>query len=137
MAMGSLAGGRFVFADVFVRRVALDMGAPVRWIASKISPPPAAADVERQSRLDRLRGQKSVVNEQLDKQRQQTQFEPVEGFEDSSDQPTNAFDPTNTKSSFCQGRQTCPKNQCRRRTTQLYFHACFKQGEAQRKKDGN
>ncbi|MFO0921134.1 MAG: VWA domain-containing protein [Pirellulales bacterium] len=93
-----LLGSVLFFADVFVRRVALDVGAPLRWIASKISPPPAQADVERKSRLDRLRGQKSNVNEELDRKRSSLQFEPVEETSESASSASSEFSNTPSKS---------------------------------------
>ena len=132
-----LVGALLFFADVFVRRVALDMGAPVRWISSKLSPAPAATDLERQSRLDRLRGQKSVVNEQLDRQRNQTQFEPAEGFEDNASTTSSAFDsdkPTSPASA-----KESPAKGIRAEEEQPNYTSRLLQAkrDAQKKKDGN
>jgi uncharacterized membrane protein len=70
-----LLGASLFFADVFVRRVALDLGAPLRWLAARWQPAPSAQDQERMQRLERLRGQKSVVGDQIDKNRASLQFD--------------------------------------------------------------
>jgi hypothetical protein len=93
-----LLGASLFFADVFVRRVALDLGAPVRWIASRWRPVPSATDLERQSRIERLRSQKSVVGEQIDKQRSTVQFEPDPIVADNASTTSDAFSQTTSPS---------------------------------------
>jgi len=74
-----LIGATLFFADVFVRRVALDLGLPLRMIASRLrnrSDKSKALDAEQKSRLDRLRSSKTTIGDDLEKQRASTQFEP-------------------------------------------------------------
>lgn len=63
------------FADVFVRRVAVDLIAPWRWMMSKLRRTETAADVQRRATLDRLRSSKSDVADGLDKQKAGATFE--------------------------------------------------------------
>lgn len=85
-----LLGATLFFADVFVRRVAIDPGVPIRYLASKFRPKADASAKERESRIARLRGQKSAVHEELDKRRASTQFEPETIDESTSE--VSAFD---------------------------------------------
>jgi uncharacterized membrane protein len=65
-----LLGASLFFADVFVRRVAVDLGAPLRWMAKRMRRKPAnEIDRQRQQSLDRLRSSKSSVSDELDRQR--------------------------------------------------------------------
>ncbi len=69
-----LVGATLFFCDVFVRRVALDLGVPIRWLAMKLRPKTKAADVQRMARLDQLKSQKTAIGEGLEKQRAAAQF---------------------------------------------------------------
>ncbi len=74
-----LVGATMFFADVFVRRVALDVGLPLRMLAAKLRrrrDDSKAIDAEQKNRLDRLRSSKNIVGDDLQKQRASTQFEP-------------------------------------------------------------
>ena len=74
-----LIGATLFFADVFVRRVALDVGLPLRMIAARLrsrSDSAKALEAEQKSRLDRLRSSKTTIGDDLEKQRASTQFEP-------------------------------------------------------------
>ncbi len=70
-----LVGAICLFGDIFVRRVALDYTYPLKWVAAKMRPKVKAEDVARQQSLERLRGRKSEVNEELDQQRAAARFE--------------------------------------------------------------
>jgi hypothetical protein len=77
-ATAVLLGAVLFFADVFVRRVALDLGLPFRLIAQRFRAQrdkTQAIDMERKNRLDRLRSSKSSVSGDLDKQLANSQFE--------------------------------------------------------------
>lgn len=106
-----LLGSVLFFADVFVRRVAIDLGVPIRWVAEKLTRKTSAADAQRVARLDQLRGQKSAVSDELDRQRASVQFEPEEGFQSSDagsgtgafsgiDSPTKREDLTSNRPSM-------------------------------------
>ena len=74
-----LVGATMFFADVFVRRVALDVGLPLRMLAARLRrrrDDSKAMDAEQKNRLDRLRSSKNIVGDDLLKQRASTQFEP-------------------------------------------------------------
>ncbi|MCY2984417.1 MAG: VWA domain-containing protein [Planctomycetota bacterium] len=74
-----LIGATLFFADVFVRRVALDIGLPLRMIAARLrsrSDSVKASEAEQKSRLDRLRSSKTTIGDDLEKQRASTQYEP-------------------------------------------------------------
>lgn len=89
-----LIGASLFFADVFVRRVSVDFGWPIRKIAQTLQlrkDQVAAVDAERKSRLDRLRSQKSTISSDLDKQRAATQFEPDERLSKSTSTVAEAF----------------------------------------------
>ncbi len=104
-----LVGSILFFGDVFVRRVAVDMGAPLRWMASRISPPPAAADVERMARLDRLRGEKSTISDEIDRKKANLQFEPDENIAPTDESVANAFAPQSSTSDLKPRRRKPPK----------------------------
>jgi uncharacterized membrane protein len=71
-----LLGASLFFADVFVRRVALDLGVPLRWMAQRLRRRPATdSDIKRQQSLDRLRSRKSNVSDELDRQRASVSLE--------------------------------------------------------------
>ncbi len=70
-----LVGAICLFGDIFVRRVALDYSYPLKWVAAKMRPKVKAEDVARAQSLERLRGRKSAVNEELDQQRAAARFE--------------------------------------------------------------
>ena len=86
-----LIGATLFFADVFVRRVALDLGLPLRMLAAKLrGRGESASDTERRERLDRLRSSKSNVGEDLDRQKATLQFE--EQIDNVAATTTNAAD---------------------------------------------
>ena len=73
-----LVGATLFFGDVFVRRVALDLGLPLRMLAARLRlrrEGSNALNAEQKNRLDRLRSSKTVVSDDLEKQRASTQFE--------------------------------------------------------------
>lgn len=74
-----LVGATLFFGDVFVRRVSLDLGLPLRMLAARLRlrrEGSMALNAEQKSRLDRLRSSKTIVSDDLQKQRASTQFEP-------------------------------------------------------------
>jgi len=86
-----LIGATLFFADVFVRRVALDLGLPLRMLAAKLrGRGESKSDTERRERLDRLRSSKSNVGEDLDRQKATLQFE--EQIDNVAATTTNAAD---------------------------------------------
>jgi hypothetical protein len=86
-----LIGATLFFADVFVRRVALDLGLPLRMLAAKLrGRGESTSDAERRERLDRLRSSKSNVGEDLDRQKATLQFE--EQIDNVAATTTNAAD---------------------------------------------
>ena len=71
-----LLGASLFFADVFVRRVAVDLGAPLRKLATAIRRTKhSEADQQRQASLDRLRSSKTQVAGDLERQRTQASFD--------------------------------------------------------------
>jgi uncharacterized membrane protein len=97
-----LVGASLFFADVFVRRVSVDFGYPLRWFAAKLKLRQSrtqAIDSERKSRMDRLRNQKSSVSDDLDRQRASTQFEPNEEFAGRSTAASDAFSASSSSQS--------------------------------------
>ena len=92
------------FGDVFVRRVAFDMGLPLRMLAARLrrrSDDSKALDAEQKTRLDRLRSSKNVVGDDLQRQRASTQFEPEQGISASVTTAEDAFasgDPKSNRS---------------------------------------
>lgn len=70
-----LLGAFCLFSDVFVRRVALDYAYPIKWLIAQTKPRITAEDVARQQSLERLRGRKSEVGQEIDQQRAATRFE--------------------------------------------------------------
>ena len=96
-----LVGATMFFADVFVRRVAVDFGLPLRMVAERLRLRRAkenAVDSERTKRLDRLRNSKSNVSDDLNKQRASTQFESDYGMTGSSTNAADAFGASDVKS---------------------------------------
>lgn len=86
-----LIGATLFFADVFVRRVALDLGLPLRMLSAKLrGRGESKSDTERRERLDRLRSSKSNVGEDLDRQKATLQFE--EQIDNVAATTTNAAD---------------------------------------------
>lgn len=101
-ATAILVGATLFFADVFVRRVAVDLGLPLRMLAEKLRTRRSqisAVEEERKSRLDRLRNSKTNVSDNLDKQRAGTQFEPEQDLPVSSSAAADAFGAGDTKPS--------------------------------------
>lgn len=70
-----LLGTMLFLADVFVRRVAVDLRAPVRYMIKRFQGTTRADDEARVARLDRLRGEKLAVSDQLGRERGSVQFE--------------------------------------------------------------
>jgi hypothetical protein len=71
-----LLGASLFFADVFVRRVAVDFGWPIRKLAAIISRRKTSeADQARQKSIERLRTSKSQVSSDLEKQKAATSME--------------------------------------------------------------
>ncbi|MEQ1825755.1 MAG: VWA domain-containing protein [Pirellula sp.] len=97
-----LIGASLFFADVFVRRVAVDFGLPIRMVAEWLRlrrSNATAVDAERKSRMDRLRNQKSTVTSDLDRQRASTQFEPDQANAGSATAAADAFGASHSKQS--------------------------------------
>ena len=89
------------FGDVFVRRVALDMGLPLRMLATRLRrrrDSSKALDAEQKTRLDRLRSSKSIVGDDLQKQRASTVFEPEQDISSPVTTASDAFDLGESKS---------------------------------------
>ena len=89
-----LVGAALFFGDVFVRRVALDLGLPLRMLATRLRKRREgsnALNAEQKSRLDRLRSSKTVVSDDLQKQRASTQFEPDQDLPVSASSAEDAF----------------------------------------------
>ena len=96
-----LIGATMFFGDVFVRRVALDMGLPLRMLATRLRrrrDSSKALDAEQKTRLDRLRSSKSIVGDDLQKQRASTVFEPEQDISSSVTTASDAFDLGESKS---------------------------------------
>ena len=71
-----LVGATLFFADVFIRRVAIDFGWPLRKLAAFLSRRSvSSADQARTKNLDRLRTSKTRVSDDLEKQRGSLSFE--------------------------------------------------------------
>ncbi len=71
-----LLGASLFFADVFVRRVAVDFGLPIRKLTAWLTRRKVSeADQARQKSLDQLRSRKTKVSSELDKQKSATSFE--------------------------------------------------------------
>jgi hypothetical protein len=101
-----LIGATLFFGDVFVRRVAVDLGLPIRFIAQKLRvsrDKSKAIDGVTKSRMDRLRNSKLNVNDDLDKQRASTQFEPEQSFTASAISANDAFGANDQKSNRTEG----------------------------------
>jgi uncharacterized membrane protein len=88
-----LIGATLFFADVFVRRVALDLGLPLRMLAARLrGRGESASDTERRERLDRLRSSKSNVSEDLDRQKANLQYEEqIDNVAATNTDAANAF----------------------------------------------
>ena len=83
------------FADVFVRRVAIDLGLPLRILADRLKlrrNKTEALDNERKSRLDRLRNTKTTASGDLEKQRSASQMDLDANTPSSSVPSTSAAD---------------------------------------------
>ena len=96
-----LFGATLFFADVFVRRVALDLGLPLRMLAATLRrrrEESIALGAEQKKRLDRLRSSKTIVGDDLQKQRASTQFEPDQAIADSVTRAEDAFGSVDSKS---------------------------------------
>ncbi len=99
-----LVGATMFFGDVFVRRVAIDMGLPLRMLAARLrrrSDDSKALDAEQKTRLDRLRSSKNVIGDDLQRQRASTQFEPEQGISATVTTAEDAFasgDPKSNRS---------------------------------------
>ncbi len=96
-----LFGATLFFADVFVRRVALDLGLPLRMLAAKLRrrrEESIALGAEQKKRLDRLRSSKTIVGDDLQKQRASTQFEPDQPIASSATTAEDAFGSGDSKS---------------------------------------
>jgi hypothetical protein len=71
-----LSGATLFFADVFVRRVSLDLGLPLRKLAAWMSKRKwSAEDQSRQATLERLRTSKSKVSDEIGRQRSNTSLQ--------------------------------------------------------------
>jgi hypothetical protein len=93
-ATAVLLGAVLFFADVFVRRVAVDLGLPLRLLAQRFRAQrdkTDAIDAERKNRLERLRNSKTTVSGDLDKQLANTQFESELDQNASSSAASDAF----------------------------------------------
>lgn len=106
-----LVGATLFFGDVFVRRVALDVGYPLRWLSTRLRRNKyQAADEQRQRSLDRLRSSKTTVVDDLDKRRMSVEYEPdlssnvsanaSETFGGQSSKPTQSSVDTTKKPSM-------------------------------------
>ncbi len=73
-----LVGGLCLFGDIFVRRVSLDYGYPVRYVAKKLKPGETVKDTERKQSLQRLRNKKSEVTGEMESAKAATRFEAQE-----------------------------------------------------------
>ena len=99
-----LVGAALFFGDVFVRRVALDVGLPLRMLAAKLRrrrDSSNAVNLEQKKRLDRLRSSKTIVGDDLQKQRASSQFEPDQDIAASETAAEDAFglgDPKSNRS---------------------------------------
>lgn len=76
-------GAVCLFADVFVRRVALDYAYPWKWLLARLRPGVTQKDATRQQNLNQLRSRKSQVTQEIDQQMATTRFE-------SSDPPQSS-----------------------------------------------
>jgi len=96
-----LLGATLFFADVFVRRVAVDFGWPIRKLAGLLSRRKASeADQARQKSLDRLRTSKTRVADDIQKQRTATTMElpePTAGDPTRPASGSDAFGSADTK----------------------------------------
>lgn len=74
-----LLGACALFADIFVRRVALDYAYPLKWLAKRLKPGESIQDMERKQSLQRLRNKKSEVSGEMEQTRSSTRFEATAG----------------------------------------------------------
>ena len=96
-----LIGATLFFGDVFVRRVAIDMGLPLKMLAARLrrrTDNSKAIDAEQRTRLDRLRSSKNIVGDDLQRQRASTQFEPEQGISEAATSAEDAFASGDSKS---------------------------------------
>ena len=71
-----LSGATLFFADVFVRRVSVDLGLPLRKLAAFMTKRKwSAEDQSRQATLERLRTSKSKVSDEIGRQRSNTSLQ--------------------------------------------------------------
>ena len=92
-----LIGAICLFGDIFVRRVSLDYSYPIKRLVAKMRPQVKAEDVARQQSLERLRGRKSAVNEELDQQRASARFESEGPIDADTLQEAQSQRPAETK----------------------------------------
>jgi uncharacterized membrane protein/Mg-chelatase subunit ChlD len=78
-----LLGAVCLFGDIFVRRVAVDYAYPLRWLRYRWRPQANAQDLQRNARLQRLRGTKSDVASDIEQSKAATRF-------DTPDSPTSS-----------------------------------------------
>jgi uncharacterized membrane protein len=87
-----VVGATLFFADVFVRRVAIDLGMPLRALAKRLRGGGVSnADQQRQDRLDRLRSSKSDVQEVIERNRSSSTWEIESQDAKGSASATDAF----------------------------------------------
>jgi hypothetical protein len=79
-----LSGATLFFADVFVRRVSVDLGLPLRKLAAFMSKRKGTAeDQSRQVTLERLRTSKSKVSDEIGRHRSNTSLQETQETTDS------------------------------------------------------
>jgi hypothetical protein len=112
-----LLGASLFLADVFIRRVAVDFGWPLRKLAAFMSQMKTSeVDLARQKSLERLRSSKSQVSHDLEKQRSSTSMElpdPLESNPNPSSSDTfgtAAFKPAESKSTGSAPSDSLPKS---------------------------
>jgi len=112
-----LLGASLFLADVFIRRVAVDFGWPLRKLAAFMSQMKTSeVDLARQKSLERLRSSKSQVSNDLEKQRSSTSMElpdPLESNPNPSSSDafgTAAFKPAESKSTGSAPSDSLPKS---------------------------
>jgi uncharacterized membrane protein len=98
-----LFGALLFFVDVLIRRVALDPAAAITQLRKRFAKDDSQNQSAQAARFDRLRSEKSAVNEELDKRRSATQFTPTASSEtQASSHAASEFDsskPSQPKSS--------------------------------------
>jgi uncharacterized membrane protein len=91
-------GATFFFADVFVRRVAVDLIQPIQKLASRFSGKEIReVDLQRAKSLERLRSSKSGVAENMNRQIANTTFSETT-FDSESSSAKDLFNPSSPKS---------------------------------------